>query len=139
MDPTSILYPSIAMALLTLALLVYMGLTRAGAVRRGEVNPRFYRSYREGEQPEALHVLGRHVQNHFEVPPLFHVAVLATYVTGLVDGLAVLLAWSFVGLRIAHTLVHLGGNRVPRRFAVFALSVLALAGLWLHLMWGLMS
>ena len=48
-------------------------------------------------------------------------------------------AWSFVGLRIAHTLVHLGGNRVPRRFAVFALSVLALAGLWLHLMWGLMS
>jgi len=138
-DPSSILYPSIAMALLTLALLVYMGLSRAGAVRRGEVNPRFYRSYREGEQPEALHVLGRHVQNHFEVPPLFHVVVLATYVTGLVDGLAVGLSWAFFGLRCLHTMVHLGGNRVPRRFAVFGLSVLALAGLWVHLWWGLTS
>lgn len=139
MDPSSILYPSIAMALLTLALLVYMGLSRAGAVRRGEVNPRFYRSYREGEQPEALHLLGRHVQNHFEVPPLFHVVVLATYVTGLVDGLAVGLSWAFFGLRCLHTMVHLGGNRVPRRFAVFGLSVLALAGLWVHLWWGLTS
>jgi hypothetical protein len=83
MNPTNILLPSIAMALLTLGLLLYMGLRRVAAVKRGEVSVKFYRAYRDGEQPERLHVLGRHIQNHFEVPPLFHVVVLATYVTGL--------------------------------------------------------
>lgn len=139
MDPISILFPSIAMALLTLALVLYMGLSRFAAVRRREVNPKFYRAYREGEQPERLHVLGRHVQNQFEVPPLFHVVVLATYVTGFVDEVAVALAWSFFGLRCLHTVIHLGSNNVPRRFAVFGLSVLALAGLWANLLLNLIS
>jgi hypothetical protein len=139
MNPTDILMPSIAMALLTLALLVYMGLSRFRAVRRREVNPKFYRSYREGEQPERLHVLGRHVQNHFEVPPLFHVVVLATYVTGLVDPLGVSLAWAFFGLRCVHTFVHLGTNNVLRRFTVFGLSVVMLAALWVRLLLGLLD
>jgi hypothetical protein len=139
MNPTNILLPSIAMALLTLGLLIYMGLRRVAAVKRGEVSSKFYRAYRDGEQPERLHVLGRHIQNHFEVPPLFHLVVLATYVTGLVDLASVGLAWAFVALRGVHTLVHLGSNRVSRRFNVFALSVLVLIALWVNLFIGLLN
>lgn len=139
MNPTNILLPSIAMALLTLGLLLYMGLRRVAAVKRGEVSIKFYRAYRDGEQPERLHVLGRHIQNHFEVPPLFHLVVLATYVTGLVDLASVGLAWAFVALRCVHTLVHLGSNRVSRRFNVFALSVLVLIALWVNLFIGLLN
>ena len=69
------------MFFLTVALIARMAYLRyLTAVQRGEIL-RYYRLYNEGEQPPALQLIGRHVQNHFEVPPLFHAAVLFLYVT----------------------------------------------------------
>ncbi|MEM1110524.1 MAG: MAPEG family protein [Pseudomonadota bacterium] len=46
--------------------------------------------------------------------------------SGADDGLAVNLAWAYVGLRIAHSLVQSIGNKVMLRFPVFALSSIML-------------
>jgi len=139
MDRTLIVYPAIAMFFLTVALIARMAYLRITAVQRGEVSIRYYRLYNEGEQPPALQLIGRHVQNHFEVPPLFHAAVLFLYVTESVTPLAVGLAWGYVALRCVHTAVHLGGNDVRRRLQVFATSLLVLSGLWLVLLFSLLS
>jgi hypothetical protein len=138
-DPNAIVYPGVAMFFLTGSLIVRMAYLRVTAVQRGEVSVRFYRLYNEGEEPEKLRQIGRHVQNHFEAPPIFYAAVLFLYVTGSVTALAVGLAWAYVGLRGVHTVIHLGGNDVRSRLLAYAASMLALTGMWLLLLVSLLT
>jgi hypothetical protein len=128
-EPIAIVYPAIAMFALTLSMIGALAVARIGAVRRREISIGYYRAY-EGSQPPRLHLLGRHVQNHFEVPPIFYAGVLFTLVTGTVTALSVALAWGFVVARCVHSFIHLGGNDVSRRFFAYAVSLLFLAGLW---------
>jgi hypothetical protein len=139
MNPTAIVFPGIAMFFLTFAAILLLGYRRVTAVQRGEVNLRFFRLYNEGTQPDALQQIGRHVQNHFEVPPLFYAVLLFLYVTGSVTALSVGLAWLYVALRGLHSFIHLGSNDVRRRLQVWASSVFVLAGLWLCLLVSLVA
>ena len=134
MQPSAIVYPAVAMFFLTFSLLVYTAYRRVTAVQRGEVSIRYYRLYNEGEQPDALQQLGRHVQNHFEVPPLFYVVLLFLYVTGGVTPISVGLAWLYVALRCVHSFIHLGSNDVRNRLLAWGSSVATLAALWLCLL-----
>ena len=139
MDRNAIVFPAIAMFFLTASLIARMAYLRITAVQRGEISIRYFRLYTEGEQPERLQLIGRHVQNHFEVPPLFYAVVLFLYVTESVTPLAVALAWGYVALRCVHSFVHLGSNDVRRRLQVWATSLLVLSGLWLLLLSSLLS
>ncbi|HET6303954.1 MAG TPA: MAPEG family protein, partial [Myxococcota bacterium] len=89
MDRNAILYPGIAMFFLTFAMVLYLGVARYLAIRRGDVSIKFYRLFAEGQQPERLQLISRHVQNHFEIPPLFYVVLLFTHVAGQVTAHAV--------------------------------------------------
>lgn len=139
MEAQTILYPAIAMFFLTFGVLLYLGLSRFRAIHSGAVSMKYYRTYNEGEQPARLHLLGRHVQNHFEVPPLFHLGVLMAYVSETVTPTAVVLAWTFVALRCLHTCIHLGPNNVSVRFFTFGTSLLVLGGLWGSVLFGLIQ
>lgn len=133
MPPTEILYPSFAMFALTLGCMLYMGYARVTAVRKREIRLSWYRDYIDGVQPPRLHIIGRHVQNHFEVPPLFHLGILLAFVTQTTGMLPLLFGWSYVAARCVHSLVHLGSNNVNRRFMAFGFSLLMLAGLWISI------
>ncbi len=133
-----ILYPAIAMFLLTFSMIALMGVRRYRATARREVSMKFYRLYQDGEEPDHLRLLTRHVQNHFEVPPLFYVAVLMLYVTANVSVVSLTAAWLFVGFRALHSYVHLHGNDVRRRFFLFGASLLMLLTLWLFLLQALL-
>ena len=108
--------------------------TALAAIRRGAVSIRYYRRYNEGEQTPRLQVIGRHAQNHFEVPVLFYIVILFLYVTGSVTPLGVALAWLYFASRCVHAFIHLGSNNVTHRFIAFAVSGLVLAGLWILLL-----
>lgn len=71
MSTEMMIYPSIAMFALSFFCILMLGRARYNAIRKGEVRISYFRTYNEGEQPARLHLLSRHVQNHFEVPPLF--------------------------------------------------------------------
>ena len=139
MDPSAIVFPGIAMFFLTLSVTAYLGGSRFLAIRRGDISIRYYRLYNEGEQPPRLQVIGRHVQNHFEVPPLFYIVLIFLYLTGGVTPLAVVLAWLYFALRCAHSIIHLGSNNVTHRLIAFATSGLILGGLWFLLLVALVS
>ncbi len=130
MDSSSIIFPAVAMFMLTFSVIAYTAGSRLAATRRGEVSIRYYRRYNEGEQTPRLQVIGRHAQNHFEVPPLFYIALLFLYVTGSVTPIAVALAWLYFASRCLHSFIHLGSNNVTHRFIAFAGSGLILMGLW---------
>ncbi len=134
MDASAIIFPAVAMFMLTFSVVAYTGVSRLAAVRRGDVSIRYYRRYNEGEQTARLQVIGRHLQNHFEVPPLFYAAVLFLYVTGSVTPAAVALAWLYFASRCVHSFIHLGSNNVTHRFIAFGVSGVILTCLWILLL-----
>jgi hypothetical protein len=134
MDASAIFFPAVAMFMLTFSVIAYTGASRLAAIRRGDVSIRYYRRYNEGEQTARLQVIGRHLQNHFEVPPLFYIAILFLYVTESVTPTAVALAWLYFASRCVHSFIHLGTNNVTHRFIAFGVSGLILTGLWILLL-----
>jgi len=71
--------------------------------------------------------------NHLhEAPTLFYAVAIVLAVIGHGDGMNALIAWIYVGLRVAHSVVQATVNRVVIRFALFALSSLALMVLIFH-------
>lgn len=71
--------------------------------------------------------------NHLlEQPVLFYAIALTLAMIHQGGGVNAAIAWAYVGLRIAHSLVQVTLNRVIIRFALFTLATLALAALTLH-------
>jgi len=139
MERTAIIFPGIAMFFLTASVVVYMGIKRYAAIQGREVSIKFYRLFNEGAQPARLQLISRHVQNHFEVPPLFYIVVLFIFVSGTVTPWQVTLAWLYVLSRCVHSYIHLGTNNVSQRFFVFGASGLILVALWVSLLLSLVG
>jgi hypothetical protein len=133
MSDQSILWPIFAMVLLVAFVLTRLASTRLRAVQSGEMRLGFYRLFQGGEEPERLRATTRHMVNLFELPVLFYVACILAYVTGLVNGVLVVLAWLFVAARYLHAYVHLTSNSVPTRFRVFGASFILLMLMWVVL------
>lgn len=139
MEANTILYPAIAMFFMTFAATVYMGLSRFNATKHKQIDPRYYKTYQNGDEPPELKKISRHAHNHFETPPLFYASVIMLYISGNVTTLAVSLAWLYVAFRALHSYIHLGRNNVLHRFYVFIGSLLALAAMWGTLLVGLLA
>lgn len=132
------LYPVFAMVGLTFFCMLRMGQLRYLAVKRGEVDPRFFALYRGYEEPEKLAVYSRHVVNLLEAPVLFYVIMLAASFTNQASMTIVGLAWAYVALRFIHSWVHLTSNVIIVRFRVYLLSMLVLIALWAVVLTGVM-
>ncbi len=74
--------------------------------------------------------VGANLSNQFEWPLFFHVACLLLMQLQATSLAALVLAWIFVGGRIAHSLVQVGTANVRLRGLVFTINFLAVAGLW---------
>jgi len=139
MNSVQILYPAMAMFALTMGCVFALGIARYQAIRKGEVRISFFRTYDEGSQPRRLHLLARHVQNHFEVPPLFHLGVILTYATQSASAASLTFAWLFVLVRVVHSAIHLGSNNVSHRFFAYGFSLMMLCGLWASMLVSLLG
>ncbi len=115
-----------------------MGLLRFAAVRSGEIDGRFFRLYKDYEEPEYLRVISRHVVNLHEAPILFYTISIVAFVTETVSTLILALAWAYVVLRCVHSYVHLTSNKVIHRFRLFIASQFVLMALWLVVLAGLL-
>lgn len=71
--------------------------------------------------------------NHLhEAPTVFYAVAIVLAMIGQGDNLNATIAWFYVGLRIAHSLLQALSNRVILRFGLFALSSIALIMLVVH-------
>ena len=127
----AIIYPVLAMVLLTIAAIFILGARRFAAVRDKKIDPAFFRAYRDIDEPEPLRIASRHVINLFETPILFYVAAIFIFVTNQTSSLLVGLAWMYVAARYLHSYVHLTSNKVLIRFRLFLLSLILLTAMWL--------
>jgi hypothetical protein len=134
LSPNLILYPVFAMFFLVAVVLLRMRAMRFAAVRNKEVRAGYYRAYQGQEEPEPLRVIARHFSNLFEVPVLFYVGAIMTYITHQVSYWLVVCAWIYVALRYVHTYVHLTTNNVIVRFSVYFASGFVLVVMWASLL-----
>ena len=130
MGQTQILFPMLALMGWTFVILLLMGRRRIGAVQAGRVHPREFALGESAAVPADVTIVNRHYMNLLEIPLLFYAVCLTFYVTQQADLVALVLAWLYVGLRLAHSAVHLGANRLINRLATFASSNFTLMGLW---------
>lgn len=130
MNQTPMLYPMLALIGWTFLVLLLMARRRIAAVQAGRVHAREFAMGESAAVPADCTIVNRHYMNLLEIPLLFYAVSLTYYVTQQADAVALALAWAYVALRLAHTAVHLGSNRLFHRLLAFAFSNFALMGLW---------
>lgn len=137
MTQLELIYPMAALVLLTIVVLFCMVRGRFAAVRSGDVDVRYYKTYQgDNTEPRQAAQNARHFTNLFENPVLFYVACIVAMVSGLGGIPMLVLAWLFVAARVAHAVIHLTSNRIPQRVAAYGASWFVLAAMWLWLVHG---
>lgn len=130
----SILFPMVALATLTFAVLLLIPFRRFRAGVAGQVSFDDFRYGESARVPPEVSIPNRNMMNLLELPVLFYVACLTYLVTERVDSGALALAWTYVGLRVAHSAIHLSYNRVRHRLVAFAASNVVLVMFWTYLL-----
>jgi hypothetical protein len=127
-----LVYPMLAMVILTFAVLIVLFRSRVRMVREGHAPVSYFRTFQGSQEPEYAVKPARHLANLFEAPTLFYAGCLAAMVVGVTGWAVLVLAWGYVAARCAHAWIHLGGNRVRYRMRVYFLGWLLLLGLWIY-------
>lgn len=130
MTQESIFLPFLTLGALTFTVLALIPLRRFQAAAAGMVKASDFALGESPAVPGHVALPNRNYMNLLELPVLFYAVCLAFYVTGTVAMVPLALAWTYVGLRAAHSLVHLTTNTVMIRLAAFALSNAVLIALW---------
>ena len=122
--------PAIALVLWSLVMLGWLALTRLPAMARAGVSLTTIVGARganlEGVVPDKVNWKAHNYTHLMEQPTLFYATVVILGVIGQGDGINLQLAWGYVVLRIAHSIVQATWNRVVVRFTLFSLSTAAL-------------
>ena len=129
-DNSMMVQPVVALAAWTMVMWAWMLAKRMPALRKAGVD---MKSLVGGKGTDADRVLPGPVQwpshnyNHLlEQPTAFYAVTLALALLGAHDFPTRVAAWSYVTLRIVHSLWQATVNQVMPRFLLFALSSLAL-------------
>ena len=126
MEPTTILQPVIALGLWTGVMMIWMYATRIPAATKAGINPQEAAHVKDFILPSEVARIADNYNHLFEQPTLFYAIAISIAVLGHSDQTAVTCAWSFVILRVVHSLIQSTVNLVMLRFGVFALSWVAL-------------
>ncbi|MBT5078412.1 MAG: hypothetical protein HN820_08555 [Candidatus Marinimicrobia bacterium] len=133
MERQAILYPLFMMVFLTFAVVYGQFYINLSALRKKDVRLSFFKLFKgDSDTPLYMEAARMHYRNMFEMPILFYVLVLFIYFSNNVTSVDVILAWLFVGGRIAHSLVRtFHYDDVPIRFKCFAFTVIILTIHWI--------
>ncbi len=125
--PMSTLTPVLALIVWTFVLWFWMYATRIPAINAAGLDPqRIKRKEDIDSLPTAVKQIADNYNHLHEQPTVFYALAIYSHLAGTADAINVVLAWSYVGLRIVHSLIQCTSNFVPVRFAVFALASLML-------------
>jgi hypothetical protein len=138
---TEILAPVTALLLWSCIVWAWMYITRIPAVNKAgiKLDPELPKGQQMSELPARVRWKADNYNHLLEQPTLFYAVALTLALLGAGEGLNVTLAWSYVGLRVVHTLQQTLWNKIEVRFVLFFLSSLVLIALVARaalLIWG---
>jgi hypothetical protein len=122
------LLPVVALVAWTLLMWVWMYATRIPAMKEAGIDPQeaaYPGTWSHRLRPGVRSVADNYNHLH-EQPTIFYALMLVAASTGGGDDTALALAWTYVTLRVLHSLIQATFNRVTVRFTVFALGSVVL-------------
>lgn len=126
MNQIAILQPVVVLVGWTLFMMGWMLVTRLPALRKAGIRMGDLVGTNASDADRSLPPAAQwkaHNYNHlFEQPTIFYAICGVIALAGAGEGVAVWLAWGYVVLRIAHSLVQATVNRVRPRFILFIAS-----------------
>ena len=122
--------PAIVLVLWSLFMLAWLALSRLPAMAKAGIALGSLVGGRgadlEGVIPDRVNWKSHNYAHLMEQPTIFYVTVVILGLVGAGDGVNLQLAWAYVMLRIAHSVVQSVWNRVAVRFTLFVASTLVL-------------
>lgn len=120
----SMLQPVIALVLWSMVMWVWLYVTRVPAMLRArtKLDPTLPRDVMLGGLPPQVRWKADNYNHLMEQPTLFYATALTLALLEQGDVLTVGLAWAYVGLRIAHSLIQALVNVIIVRFSVFMIA-----------------
>jgi hypothetical protein len=128
-----IIYPMFALVVLTFIIGFSTGISRLISAKKGLVDRRYFKLFTGYSPPDNIVKLGRNFSNLLEVPILFYVVGIILLVLDINNQLMQNFAWTFVVLRIIHSIIHVTYNKPIHRFLAFLLSSSIVLIMWVHL------
>ncbi len=123
----SMMTPLLALVIWTFVMWVWLMVTRFSAVGKMGLKPQdLRRPPMLNQLPESAQCVADNYNHLHEQPTLFYALCVYSHLVGVHDGLNVGLAWAYVGLRVAHSVVQATRNVVMVRFSLFLLASLSL-------------
>ncbi len=126
-----ILQPVVALMAWTMVMWLWMYAVRLPALTAAGLKPDDARNVKALDEvlPPSAQWKAHNYNHLHEAPTLFYAVAIVLALIGQGDGVNTSIAWAYVGLRVAHSLVQSTINKVALRFALYALSSLALIAL----------
>lgn len=129
---TAILWPTIALVALIFSVWVQVPFRRVAYIRR---NPPRREDFATGDAAARyfapIDLPANNLANLFEMPVLFFALVPLLLLTRHAGTVETVLAWAFVALRAAHSVIHTGSNVIRIRFLIYGASCAVLLAMWL--------
>ncbi|WP_281784247.1 MAPEG family protein [Sinimarinibacterium flocculans] len=118
------LQPVIALVMWTFIMWLWMYVTRLPAIQKMKLKMDPHVPPRDlmNQLPATVRWKADNYNHLFEMPTLFYAVALSLAMLGDATSWSVNLAWTYVTLRVIHSLFQSTVNKIEVRFSIFALS-----------------
>jgi len=126
-----LLRPVVALVAWTFVMWTWMYATRIPAIRRARMrlDPMAPRGEQMATLPAQVRWKADNYNHLFEQPTVFYAVALVLALVTRGDGTDVVLAWTYVVLRVMHSVFQATINKIEVRFLLFVVSSLVLAAM----------
>ena len=131
--------PVLALVAWSLVIWAWMVLDRVSVMRREKIHPQKAQRTATLELPGKSLWVSDNYNHLMEQPTIFYAACLGAELARQGDAINTGLAWTYVAIRIVHSLLQVTTNVVMQRFYAFVLSTLVLAVLVGRTLWGMLA
>ena len=123
----TILTPMLVLVCWTLVMWLWMYATRLPAMQKAGMDPAKIKQKSDFDGlPISVQQVADNYNHLHEQPVIFYALCVYAHLAGSETQLAVLAAWAYAALRIAHSIFQATVNFVPVRFGLFLLGTLCL-------------
>lgn len=126
----SIFWPVVTLVGLTACVWILMYVRRISEIRKNKIDPQLLATSEIASSRLRNVSAADNFGNLLETPVLFYAICIILFVTDEVTQFQLLLAWLYVALRVAHSLIHVTYNNVVHRWAVYVTSTICLFVMW---------
>ena len=126
-----ILTPVVALVLWSFVMWAWLYATRIPAIFKNKIamDPAMTKAELNAQLPPSVRWKADNYNHLMEQPRLFYAVAFALALAGAGGGLNLTLAWTYVGLRVVHSLVQSTVNVITARFLIFMVGSLVLLAL----------